>query len=317
MIILLIDHYRLCKVDIVEDAKTIFESRTFIQKNKSKNRFFRFIDLLKNRKKRLNRSQSECIFLRLTLMTTICSECQKEFGSEHNLKCHRYRELNKPPTQRCGEKRRRKLAKEQISESNLTDIVERANTASKTNELLEKLSRQNEEIIQQNNDLKEEVADIRHQNQEMKEMVSEFARNPKLLVLVDKLYPIQSLREIDLTTDTFKPVLEILEKELPEYPNLVNETTGKVHCKAVRKLNEIQPTAVKDEDMVFYKHGDVVTRGSAVQATTEFIDVFANSGYEYAQKASKDLKSTRDSDKSFQSDILKNAYCDMQTLEEL
>ena len=31
---------------------------------------------------------------------------------------------------------------------------------------------------------------------------------------------------------------ELLDKELPEYPNLVNDETGKVHCKAVKKLNE-------------------------------------------------------------------------------
>ena len=46
----------------------------------------------------------------------------------------------------------------------------------------------------------------------------------------------------------FKPVLEILDNELPEYANLAQEKTGKIHCKAVRKLNEIQPTTVKDEE---------------------------------------------------------------------
>ena len=70
---------------------------------------------------------------------------------------------------------------------------------------------------------------------------------------VDKLYPLSSLRELDLKTPAFKPVLEILDKELPEYPNLVNDETGKVHCKAVKKLNEIQPTVVKDDEKLFYK----------------------------------------------------------------
>ena len=46
----------------------------------------------------------------------------------------------------------------------------------------------------------------------------------------------------------FKPVLEILDNELPEYANLAQEKTGKIHCKAVRKLNEIQPTTVRDEE---------------------------------------------------------------------
>eukprot|EP00966_Prymnesium_polylepis_P167500 3872426-Prymnesium_polylepis.1 len=137
-----------------------------------------------------------------------------------------------------------------------TELVDKMNEASKTNELLKK-------IIKQNNDLKGEVAEIRHenreikkQNEEMKEMVTEFARNPKLLVLVDELYPIQSLREIDLKMPAFKPVLEILDNELPEYENLAQEKTGKVHCKAVRKLNEIQPTTVKDEEKLFCKDGD-------------------------------------------------------------
>ena len=125
--------------------------------------------------------------------------------------------------------------------------MEKVNDSSKTNELLEK-------IIEQNNDLKDKVAEISqenlkhkadmekimNQNEEMKEMVTEFARNPKLLVLVDKLYPIQSLREIDLKMPAFKPVLEILDNELPEYANLAQEKTGKIHCKAVRKLNEIR-----------------------------------------------------------------------------
>ena len=152
----------------------------------------------------------------------------------------------------------------------------------------------------------------------MKQMFTEFARNPKLLVLVDKLYPIQSLKEIDLNTPAFKPVLEILDNELPEYANLAQEKTGKVHCKAVRKLNEIQPTAVKDEEKIFCKYGDVVTRADNIDTTTEFIKVMANSGFEYAQKASKDLKSKRLSDQPFKETILQNASCDtIQNIKEL
>ena len=74
-------------------------------------------------------------------------------------------------------------------------------------------------------------------------------------------------------------------------------------------MNEIQPTVVKDDEKLFYKKGDVLTRGSGEEATKEFIDVIANSGYEYAQKASKDLKSRRESDRDFQRDILENAAC--------
>ena len=51
------------------------------------------------------------------------------------------------------------------------------------------------------------------------------------------------------------------------------------------------------------------THGSGEEATKEFIDVIANSGYEYAQKASKDLKSRRESDKDFQRGILTSAAC--------
>ena len=154
----------------------------------------------------------------------------------------------------------------------------------------------------------------------MKEMVTEFVRKPQLLILVDKLYPLSSLRELDLKTPAFKPVLDILDNELPEYANLVQSKTGTIHRKAVRKLNEIQPTAVKDEEVIFYKQGDIITKADNKQidkVTEEFIDVFANSGYEYAQKASKDLKSKRASDKTFQNDLLKNARIDIQQIEDV
>jgi ElaB/YqjD/DUF883 family membrane-anchored ribosome-binding protein len=120
------------------------------------------------------------------------------------------------------------------------------------------MKEQNQEIIKQNEK-------IMNQNEEMKEMVTEFARNPKLLVLVDKLYPIQSLREIDLKMPAFKPVLEILDNELPEYANLAQEKTGKIHCKAVRKLNEIQPTAVKDEENIFYRLVKIASHSNCYQ----------------------------------------------------
>ena len=217
-------------------------------------------------------------------------------------------------------KRHKQEAQQYISTMDPTEIVDQMNEASKTNELLEK-------IIEQNNDLKVEVAEIRHenreikkQNEEMKEMVTEFARNPQLLVLVDKLYPIQSLaaREIDLKMPAFKPVLEILDNELPEYANLAQEKTGKIHCKAVRKLNEIQPTAVQDEEKLFCKDGDVIIKADYMDKTKEFINVMANSGFEYAQKASVDLKSKRESDQPFKQTILQNASCDtIQSVKEI
>ena len=203
--------------------------------------------------------------------------------------------------------------------------MEKVNDSSKTNELLQKLNDQMGELKEENVAMKEQNQEIikqnekiMNQNEEMKEMVTEFARNPKLLVLVDKLYPIQPLLEIDLKMPAFKPVLEILDNELPEYANLAQEKTGKVHCKAVRKLNEIQPTAVKDEEKLFCKDGDVISKADNVKTTTEFINVIANSGFEYAQKASVDLKSKRESDQPFKQTILQNASCDiLQNIQEI
>ena len=125
-------------------------------------------------------------------------------------------------------------------------------------------------------------------------------------------------KEIDLKMPAFKPVLEILDNELPEYANLAQEKTGKIHCKAVRKLNEIQPTAVKDEEKLFCKDGDVIIKADNVDTTTELINVIANSGFEYAQKASVDLKSKRESDQPFKQTILQNASCDiLQNIQEI
>ena len=257
--------------------------------------------------------------------TIQCDDCLRTFNNENALKCHRTRQSKLSAQKRCGYKRRlresiaqRDIAQHQVADMDPIEIVEKVNASSRTDELLEK-------IVQQNNDLKEKVFDIeqqnheiKQQNNEMKQMFTEFARNPQLIVLVDKLYPIQSLREIDLKTPAFKPVLEILENELPEYANLAQEKTGKVHCKAVRKLNEIQPTAVKDKEKVFYKEGDVITKFKKDEATKKFIDVFANSGYEYAQKASNDLKSIRESDEHFKKEILQHASRDiLQNIEEM
>ena len=64
-------------------------------------------------------------------------------------------------------------------------------------------------------------------------------------MLVDKLYPIQSLaaREIDLKMPAFKPVLEILDNELPEYANLAQEKTAAAYgrCPELRsRKNSLQ-----------------------------------------------------------------------------
>ena len=164
-----------------------------------------------------------------------CTDCKRSFKNSNALYCHRYRQSNLKPEERCGfkeelkrkkaqeiseTKEKNKKAKLQLAELDASEVLEKVNASSRTDELLEKIVQQNDVLVKQNNDLKEKVCDIEQQNHELKEMVTEFARNPKLLVLVDKLYPIQSLKEIDLKMTVFRPVLEILDNELPEYANL-------------------------------------------------------------------------------------------------
>ena len=250
----------------------------------------------------------------------VCAECGSKFANKQSLNVHRSKNKNSDGILECktkkeAKKERKRKRKEEttlVASLNKTQILNAVNAVEQqetTNDLLKKLTEQNNQLMNKMTDIEQQNNLIEQQNSELKEMVTEFARNPQLLILVDKLYPLSSLRELDLKRPAFKPVLEILDKELPEYPNLVNDETGKVHCKAVKKLNEIQPTVVKDDEKLFYKKGDVLTHGSGEEATKEFIDVIANSGYEYAQKASKDLKSRRESDKDFKRGILKNAAC--------
>lgn len=249
-----------------------------------------------------------------------CLNCGRTWSDEkkgrNSLSQHKIRYTNSDGTLSCvtkEKKNEKRKAKLKLAELDAVEVLEKVTASSRTEELLEKIVEQNKILVEQNKVLVE-------QNNEMKDMVTEFVRNPQLLILVDKLYPLNSLRELDLKTPLFKPVLDILDNELPEYANLVQTKTGRVHRKAVRKLNEIQPTAVKDEETIFYKQGDVITKADNKQidkVTEEFIDVFANSGYEYAQKASKDLKSKRESDKTFQSDLLRNARIDIQEIDTL
>jgi hypothetical protein len=149
-----------------------------------------------------------------------CIDCKRKFENENALKCHRYREFNKKPEDRCGyvderkrkksqeaieKKENKKMAKMQLSELDPSEVIEKMNAASKTNELLTQITEQMNDMKKQHksdmdslskkhDDLSKKHDEIIRQNEEMKEMVTEFTRNPKLLVLVDKLYPIQSLR---------------------------------------------------------------------------------------------------------------------------
>ena len=148
------------------------------------------------------------------------------------------------------------------------------------------------------------MSGVEKQNNEMKDMMLEFNRNPKLVILCEKLHPLRSLREINLKEAPFKPVLDILDGELPEYANLVNTQTAQVHCKAVNKLNQIQPTAIQDGEMIYFKNDEILAKDTDDSAAKEFINCFSINGYEYAQKASHDLQSTRESDNYFKAEVL-------------
>ena len=94
---------------------------------------------------------------------------------------------------------------------NPTEVVETMSTSAKTNELLAQLSEDNKSlrsdmtalrvqhrndmntVIQQNQTLQSEVL-------EMKDIMRDIQTNPQLIVLCDKLYPLDALREIDLKT---------------------------------------------------------------------------------------------------------------------
>ena len=206
------------------------------------------------------------------------------------------------------ERKRRKIeAKELLSTMDPVQVVESVNSSSETNTLLKEISKQNRELKRDMEEMRKQNGDIQQQNDEIKDMMKEMCKNPQLVILCNTLNPLQSLQEIDLREPRFKPVLEILDNELPEYANLANKPTGRVHCKAVRQLNCIQPTAVEDSGTVFFKKDDVLLKDGNHETTKAFIEVIAKTGYSYAQKANKDLKSTRRSDDSFKQEMLENA----------
>jgi hypothetical protein len=241
-----------------------------------------------------------------------CNLCSKTFKNKHALTMHmirneQYRNSNQPD---CIERKRRKIAKTEASRFNPEEIVETMNTSSKTNDLMKQMSSRLDTVIQQNQTLQSEISEIKQQNNEMKDIMRDIQTNPQLIVLCDKLYPLDALREIDLKTPAFRPVLEILDKELPEYANLGNTQTQKAHSRAVRKLNQIQPTAVEEGESVYFKRGETLAKDCSNETTKEFINVFSLNGYDYARKASKDLESVRESDKIYQKEMLNYARKD-------
>lgn len=101
-----------------------------------------------------------------------------------------------------------------------------------------------------------------------------------------------------------------MDKELPEYPNLGNSKTGKIHAKAIKTLNCIKPTAIKEGEDIYFKNEDILAKDTDYTTTKAFIDAIGKLGYEYAQKALDDLRSQRESDQMFKKESLSNATKD-------
>jgi DNA repair ATPase RecN len=240
-----------------------------------------------------------------------CNDCGRKFETLHALQCHISREANKPSGKpKCGSKAKNAALKRQYAELDQAEAMRQINEASQTNDLMKQMSSRLDTVIQQNQTLQSEISEIKQQNNEMKDIMRDIQTNPQLIVLCDKLYPLDALREIDLKTPAFRPVLEILDKELPEYANLGNTQTQKAHSRAVRKLNQIQPTAVEEGESVYFKRGETLAKDCSNETTKEFINVFSLNGYDYARKASKDLESVRESDKIYQKEMLNYARKD-------
>jgi len=245
-----------------------------------------------------------------------CPDCHETFKNSRSLYNHKSREKKKKrnglPT--CAIRKQyieeNQIVRETIENTDKREIFqaihERSETAS-TNVLLEDLKKQlgnqNKKmdcLIQQNEEQNIKIS-------ELKDIMIDVQNNPRLLVLCNNLY---SLKELNLAAPEFKPVLEILDKELPEYPNLGNIKTGKIHAKAINKLNHIQPTALKNGEDIYFKNDNILAKDTDNTTTKAFIDAIGKLGYEYAQKALDDLRSQRESDQMFKKESLSNATKD-------
>ena len=188
--------------------------------------------------------------------------------------------------------------------SKVVDAVEKQVKVEKNEEHMESMMSKINTLIRQNEDQNNKIDKLSKQNDELKDMMVDMQNNPRLMIICNKLYPIEQL---NLSEPQFKPVLEILDKELPEYANLANNKTGVVHAKAVQKINTIKPTAVEEGGDIFYKTENVLSKDNGHITTKAFIDAIGALGYEYAQKAIGDLKSERECDKPFQHEVLNHA----------
>ena len=238
-----------------------------------------------------------------------CELCKRKFTNQHGLTNHNSR--NKIAKEKgrmtCIERiENKKRTREQDAEiegltrSELRAVVsDQSQHNANHNELMMKMDTLFEENKKYRCELEESREDTKCLIQkvgELKEMMVDLQNNPKLLVVCNKLYP---LEELDLKEPKFGPVLEILDKELPEYANLGNDKTGRIHAKAINKLNHIQPTAIKNGEDVYFKSEDILSKDVGHKTTTAFIDAIGKMGYNYAQKAITDLQSNRPSDSHF------------------
>lgn len=260
-----------------------------------------------------------------------CSECGVEFKSLNSFQVHKTN--FKPPVEggpslckikaiEKADKKKRKhqewLEKQNIrSKIKSADPMQLCNALEQqetTNDLLQKLTTQ---VGEQCKKIEEQTREMQHQNRkmeklsqqndELKDMMRDIQKNPQLVLVCNQLYPLNTLKELDLGEARFEPVRQILDKELPEYANLASKPTATVHCKAVKELNMVHPTAVKDGEQIFYKSDDIMIKDTNHATTKAFIEAIANSGYEYAKKARKDLSATRESDVDFKEQVLENA----------
>ena len=241
-----------------------------------------------------------------------CDMCNKQYTSADSLRQHKYR--SKKGLLGCkhrADKRRVAQITSQIDPQQIIEAVEKKQKHEKDEETLQDLKEMVSTLIQQNNDQKQENKEqldkLSRQNEELKEIMVDMQKNPRLLMICNHLNPIEQL---NLREPEFRPVLEILDKELPEYANLASSSTGRVHAKAVQKINTIKPTAVEEGGDIFYKTENVLSKDTADVTTKAFIDAIGALGYEYARKAIGDLNSERETDRGFQDEVLQNAKKD-------
>ena len=247
-----------------------------------------------------------------------CADCDNRWYEHeyHAFKQHEYRNRQKLKAgkQTCKQKKKDQDTNaivDNLSRSELRTIVtDHSETKNSNDELMSKMDvlisdnkQLNSKIDRQNS----KIDRLMGQNEELKEIMLDIQQNPQLLVVCNQL---TSLDQLDLKQPQFGPVLEILDKELPEYANLASNPTAQVHAKAIQALNSIQLTAVKDGKEIYFKTESILSKDKDHTTTKSFIDAIGKIGYEYAIKATSDLESTRESDVYFKNQIINNASID-------